>query len=56
MEFLVRISKSKKGIEIGTFTGYSSLCMASALPPDGMLTCLDISEEYTSVAKKYWKE
>ena len=43
-------------MEIGTFTGYSSLAVALAMPPDGRLVCCDVSEEYTSVARRYWAE
>ncbi|TGK15512.1 O-methyltransferase [Leptospira stimsonii] len=53
---LSKISGAKRIIEIGTFTGYSSLCFASALPEDGKLLCCDISEEWTKIAKKFWKE
>ena len=56
MKFILQISKAKKGIEIGVFTGYSALCMAEALPEDGKLIGIDISEEFTSLGKKYWKE
>ena len=52
---LVMIGKCKKGIEIGVFTGYSSICLAEGLPSDGKLYCLDVSEEYTNIAQKYWK-
>src|ERR1700730_12557647 len=44
-----------EAIEIGTFTGYSSICIARGLPSSGRLLCLDVSEEWTSVARKYWK-
>lgn len=43
-------------MEIGVFTGYSALCLAEGLPSDGKLTALDVSKEWTDVAKKYWKE
>ncbi len=56
MAFLVRLIGAKRIIEIGTFTGYSALCMAQALPPDGSLVCCDISEEYTDVGKPYWAQ
>jgi predicted O-methyltransferase YrrM len=56
MKMMVMTSKAKKGIEVGTFTGYSALCLAEGLPEDGKLICLDISEEYTTIAQKYWKE
>jgi len=44
----------RRAIEVGTFTGYSSLCIARALPPDGNLLCCDVSEEWTSVAREFW--
>ena len=56
MKFLVQISNSKKGIEVGVFTGYSALCLAEGLPSDGNLIAIDISEEFTSLGKKYWRE
>src|SRR5204862_4721041 len=43
-------------MEIGTFTGYSSLCMARALPKGGRLICVDESEQWTAVARKYWSK
>ena len=56
MKFLIQISHAKKGIEIGVFTGYSALCFAEGLPSDGKLIAIDISEEFTNLGKKYWKE
>lgn len=56
MQFLVRALGAKRCIEIGTFTGYSALAVALALPEKGKLVALDVSEEYTSVAKPYWKK
>ncbi|PJZ57642.1 O-methyltransferase [Leptospira barantonii] len=53
---LTKLTNAKRIIEIGTFTGYSSLCFASALPEDGKILCCDISEEWTKIARKYWKE
>lgn len=44
----------RNAVEIGTFTGYSALCVARALPPDGRLLCLDISEEWTAVGRRAW--
>lgn len=41
---------------MGTFTGYSSLCLAAALPSDGSLLCCDISAEYTAIAQRYWQQ
>ena len=43
-------------LEIGTFTGYSSICIARGLTGNGRLTCVDESEEWTSIARRYWKE
>jgi caffeoyl-CoA O-methyltransferase len=45
---------AKSAIEVGTFTGYSSLCIARALPSDGRLICLDANREWTAIARKYW--
>jgi len=42
-------------VEVGTFTGYSSLCIARGLAPDGRLLCCDVSDEYTAVARRYWE-
>ena len=53
---LVRILDARRVVEIGTFTGYSALAMAMALPPDGRIVCCDISEEYTAIARRYGKE
>jgi predicted O-methyltransferase YrrM len=54
LAMLVKLLGAKKCLEIGTFTGYSSLRIASVLPPDGNLICCDVSEEYTALARKYW--
>jgi predicted O-methyltransferase YrrM len=54
LAMLVRILGAKNCLEVGTFTGYSALWVASALPPDGKLICCDVSEEYTATARKYW--
>ena len=56
LAFLVRLIGARKAIEVGTFTGYSALAVASALPPDGRLVCCDISEEWTGIARRYWAE
>jgi len=56
LAFLVRLVGAHKAIEIGTFTGYSALCVASALPADGRLVCCDINEEWTRIARRYWTE
>ncbi|HEY6122531.1 MAG TPA: class I SAM-dependent methyltransferase [Pyrinomonadaceae bacterium] len=56
MQLLVQLLRAKKTIEVGVFTGYSSLWVALGLPSDGQIIACDISEEYTSVARRYWKE
>lgn len=53
---LVRMLDARRVVEVGTFTGYSALAMAMALPPGGRVLCCDISEEYTSIARRYWKD
>jgi predicted O-methyltransferase YrrM len=55
MGLLVELIGARRALEIGTFTGYSSLCIAGALPADGKLICCDVSEEYTKVARNYWR-
>ncbi len=55
MGLLIELIGAKKAIEIGTFTGYSGLSVATALPAGGHLWCCDVSEEFTSVARKFWK-
>jgi caffeoyl-CoA O-methyltransferase len=52
---LVRIAGAKRAIEVGTFTGYGSLAIASALPQDGALICCDISEKWPAIGKRYWE-
>jgi predicted O-methyltransferase YrrM len=54
MQLLVRAVGARRCIEIGTFTGYSALAVALALPPRGRIVCCDLSEEWTAVARKYW--
>ena len=54
MQILVRALGARRCIEIGTFTGYSALAVALALPPGGRIVCCDVSEEWTAVARKYW--
>jgi caffeoyl-CoA O-methyltransferase len=55
MTILTRLIGARSAIEIGTFTGYSSICLARGLPGDGRLLCCDVSDEWTSVARKYWE-
>ena len=54
LSVLVAATGVKSAIEVGTFTGYGSLCIARALPPKGRLICLDASAEWTAMARKYW--
>lgn len=56
MQIVARLLGAKKYLEIGVFTGYSSLAVAMALPDDGVVVACDVSEEYTAVARRYWKE
>ena len=55
LRVLVAALAPRLAIEVGTFTGYSALCMASALPTDGELICCDVSDEWTSLGRKYWE-
>ncbi len=52
---LVRLTGARTAVEIGVFTGYSSLCIARGLPADGRLIACDVSEEWTSIARRYWE-
>ena len=54
LTMLVRLSGAAYAVEVGVFTGYSSICIARGLPADGRLLACDVSAEYTSVARKYW--
>lgn len=56
MALLVQMIGAKRAIEVGTFTGYSAACVALALPERGKLICCDVSEEYTAIARKFWRE
>ena len=55
MALLVRLIGAKRALEIGTFTGYSALTVALALPPDGRLICCDVNEAWTEVARRHWE-
>jgi caffeoyl-CoA O-methyltransferase len=55
MTMLTRLAGTRRAIEIGTFTGYSSICIARGLTQDGQLTCCDVSDEWTSMARRYWE-
>ena len=56
MQLLVELIGARRCLEVGVFTGYSSLAVALALPRDGTITACDVSEEWTSVARRYWQE
>ncbi|MDX3970288.1 MAG: class I SAM-dependent methyltransferase [Bradyrhizobium sp.] len=56
LAFLMKAIGAKRVLEIGTYTGYSALAMALALPPDGRLVTLDASEEWTAIARGYWRK
>jgi caffeoyl-CoA O-methyltransferase len=56
MAFLVEALGVKKALEVGVFTGYSSTRVALSLPPDGRLVACDVSDEWTRVARRYWRE
>ena len=55
MTLLTQLTGAKRALEIGTFTGYSAICIARGLTTGGTLTCCDVSEEWTAVARKYWE-
>lgn len=54
LTLLTRMLGARQAVEVGTFTGLSSLAIARGLPAGGRLTCFDISEEYTGIARRYW--
>ena len=56
MALLVQAIGARNCLEIGTFTGYSALAVALALPDDGRIVCCDISEEWTAIGKPFWKK
>jgi len=56
ISLLTRLTGARRAVEVGTFTGYSSLCIARALPADGHLLCCDTSEEWTSLARDAWQQ
>lgn len=54
MSLLIKLMGAQRALEIGTFTGYSSICVASAMPESGRLICCDISPQWTEMAERYW--
>ncbi len=56
LQVLTAATGARQALEIGTFTGYSSLCIARGLPENGKLTCLDVSREWTEIAARFWLE
>ena len=56
MALLARLTGARRCIEVGVFTGYSALAVALALPEDGRIVALDVSEEWTAIARRYWKQ
>lgn len=56
LALLVRLTGARRALEVGTFTGYSALAVAAALPEGGRLVTCDVSEEWTAVARRYWEE
>ncbi|WP_347911282.1 class I SAM-dependent methyltransferase [Pseudomonas grandcourensis] len=56
LALLVKLTGARRLLEVGTFTGYSALCMAAALPADGSLICCDIPGDYNATARCYWQE
>ena len=55
MQMLVKLCNARNVVEVGTFTGYSALCIARALPHDGHLLCCDVSETWTAIAQRAWQ-
>jgi caffeoyl-CoA O-methyltransferase len=55
LTMLVRLVGARNAVEVGTFTGYSSICIARGLPAGGNLLCCDVSEEWTAIAQRYWE-
>ena len=55
LTLLAHLMGARRAVEVGTFTGYSSICIARGLPDDGHLLCCDVSEEWTAIARRYWE-
>jgi caffeoyl-CoA O-methyltransferase len=56
LTMLAGLMEARHAVEVGTFTGYSSICLARGMATDGKLICCDISEEWTSLARTYWQK
>lgn len=56
MQLMARLLSARRYLEIGTFTGFSALAMALALPPEGQVVACDVSESWTAIARRYWRE
>lgn len=56
MQLLLKLMSARRTLEVGVFTGYSSLCTALALPDDGQIIACDVSEAWTAIARRYWAE
>lgn len=56
MALLVQLTGARRILEIGTFTGYSAICLAQAMPADGQLICCDLPGDYNAIARRYWYE
>lgn len=55
LTILTRLLGATRAVEVGTFTGYSALCIARGLPPTGRLVCCDVSDEWTTIARRHWE-
>jgi caffeoyl-CoA O-methyltransferase len=56
MTLLARVTGARRAIEVGTFTGYSTLCLARGLPADGRVIACDVSREWTAIGRRYWEK
>ena len=56
LQLLIRTAGARRVLEVGVFTGYSTLAMALALPPDGTIVAMDVSEKWTAIAREFWRQ